>query len=462
LERRWKVLIVVSVAVFMASLDLFIVNIAFPDIRADFSSASIAGLSWVLNAYTIVFAALLVPAGRLADRFGRRRAFLTGLGVFLAGSALCGLAPTLPALVAARVLQAVGAATLMPASLGLLLPEFPPHERAAAIGVWAAVGGVAAAAGPPLGGLLVESSWRLVFLVNLPVGAIAAFYGARLLVETRDETERGWPDLIGTAVLIAGVGALALALVKAPAWHWADPRTVGTLAFAAIALAVFWARCARHPSPVVDLAMLRVRSFAMASAAQLLFAAAFAAMLLGNVLFLTTAWHESVLSAGLMLAPGPTMAAISAVLSGRAATRAGQHALAGVGCALFAVGIGWWLWRVTPSPDYAGAIVPGLLVTGIGVGLTLPSLASAAASSLPPARFATGSAVLNMSRQLGSALGVAVLFAVIGTPTALSSFQAGWRFMVIPAVLASFAAFAIGSVRAPRATPLVPAEAPAA
>src|SRR3954452_7427977 len=148
LQRRWKVLTVVSVAVFMASLDLFIVNIAFPDIRADFAGTSVAGLSWVLNAYAIVFAALLVPAGRLADRFGRRRAFLTGLGVFLLGSALCGLAPSVPALVAARVLQAVGAAVLMPTSLGLLLPDSPPQQRAAAIGIWAAVGGVAAAFGP--------------------------------------------------------------------------------------------------------------------------------------------------------------------------------------------------------------------------------------------------------------------------------------------------------------------------
>src|SRR6266576_647325 len=158
----------------------------------------------VLIVYTIVFAALLVPAGRLADRFGRRRAFLTGLGVFLAGSALCGLAPSLPALVGARVVQAAGAAVLMPASLGLLLPEFPAQERAAAIGVLAAVGGVAAAAGPPLGGVLVEASWRLVFLVNLPVGAIAAVYGARLLAETRDASENRWPDLVGTAMLIAG------------------------------------------------------------------------------------------------------------------------------------------------------------------------------------------------------------------------------------------------------------------
>src|SRR4051795_343459 len=187
MQRRWQVLILVSVATFVASLDLFIVNIAFPDIQADFGEAGLGELSWVLNAYAIVFAALLVPAGRLADRVGRKRGFLTGLALFVAGSALCGLAPSVAALVAARVAQAAGAALLVPTSLALLLPEFEPRERPAAIGIWAGVGAAAAAAGPPLGGVLVQADWRLVFFVNLPVGAWALWRGARLLEETRDE-----------------------------------------------------------------------------------------------------------------------------------------------------------------------------------------------------------------------------------------------------------------------------------
>src|SRR3954452_25010084 len=186
MQRRWQVLTLVSVATFGASLDLFIVNIAFPDIRQEFGDASVSTLSWVLNAYAIVFAALLVPAGRLADRSGRRRGFLGGLVLFVAGSALCGLAPSVTALVAARVLQAGGGALLVPPSRALLLPEFEPHERPAAIGIWAGVGAAAAAAGPPLGGLLVQVDWRHVFFVNLPVGAWALWRGARLLTETRD------------------------------------------------------------------------------------------------------------------------------------------------------------------------------------------------------------------------------------------------------------------------------------
>src|SRR5215213_10277505 len=205
MQRRWQVLTLVSVATFVASLDLFIVNIAFPDIRADLGGGSVGELSWVLNAYAIVFAALLVPAGRLADRAGRRRGFLGGLAVFVAGSVLCGLAPSVTALVGARVVQATGAAFLMPTSLALLLPEFEPRERPAAIGIWAGVGAAAAAAGPPLGGVLVQADWRLVFFVNLPVGAWALWRGARLLEETRDEEAQARPDWLGATVLAGAI-----------------------------------------------------------------------------------------------------------------------------------------------------------------------------------------------------------------------------------------------------------------
>ena len=446
MERRWKVLAVVSVAVFVASLDLFIVNVAFPDIERDFSGASVASLSWVLNAYAIVFAALLVPLGRLADRAGRRRVFLSGLSVFLAGSALCGVAPSVATLVAARIVQAVGAAALMPTSLALLLPEFPPQKRAAAIGVWAAVGGVAAAAGPPLGGLLVEGSWRLVFLVNLPVGLAAGVAAVRLLRESRDEAHAQPLDLLGTALLAGSVALLALGLVEAPDWGWGDVTTLAVLAAAITGLALFWTRCLSHPSPVVEPDMLRVRSFAAACLAALLFSIAFGAMLLGTVLWMTGVWGDSILRAGLSIAPGPLMAATFAVPAGHAAARFGQRTLAGVGNLLFAAGSVWWLTRLGAERAYVTEMLPGLLLTGIGVGLTLPSLSSAAASSLPPGRFATGSAVLTMSRQLGVVLGVAILVAVLGDGR---DFDGVWAFMALASLLASGAAFSIGAIRHP-------------
>jgi EmrB/QacA subfamily drug resistance transporter len=442
MERRWQVLTVVSIAVFMVSLDLFIVNLAFPHIAADFDGASPAAVSWVLNAYAIVIAALMVPAGRLADRAGRKRAFLGGLALFGVGSALCGVAPSIESLVAARIVQAAGAALLVPTSLALLLPEFSAAERPAAIGIWAAVGGLAAAAGPPLGGLLVEASWRLVFLVNVPVALAAVWFGAALLRESRDEAP-GRPDLLGSAIFAAAIGVLALTLVQAPDQGWAGARTIAGAAATMVGIATFWRRCLVHPSPVVEPAMLKVRSFALASTASLLFSAAFAAMLLGVVLYMTGVWGNSALRAGLALAPGPLMAAILAAASGRAANRLGQRRLATAGLSLFALGCAWWSVRLGSEPAYAAQMLPGLLVGGAGVGLTLPSLASAAAASLPPARFATGSAVFTMSRQIGYVLGVAILVALLGDG---ASFDAAWIFMSATAASGAAVAFAIGAV----------------
>lgn len=460
--RPGRVLALVSIAVFVVNLDLFIVNVAMPDLAADFSGSSLSGLSWVLNAYAIVFAALLVPAGRIADRVGRRRAFAGGLTLFTLASALCGLAPSVEALVAARILQAVGAAFLMPTSLALLLPAFPPARRPVAIGVWAAVGGVAAAFGPPLGGLLTEVSWRLIFLVNVPVGIVALTLVGRVLTEARDE-RAARPDLVGTVLLAASIGLLSLGLVRAPDHGWASAETVGCLAAAAAGVALFLLRCARHPAPVVDLGMLRVRSYAMANLAGLLFTAGFAATLLGNVLFLTGVWGWSVLQAGVALAPGPVCAALTAVPAGRLAARVGQARVAAVGCLLFALAAAWTAVGMETEVVYASVLLPAWMLGGVGVGLTLAPLSSAAAASLPPARFATGTAVFTMSRQLGAVLGVAILVALIGTPSpgaALAAFRDGWWFEALAAASAALAALAIGRIALPAEQP-APDPAPA-
>jgi EmrB/QacA subfamily drug resistance transporter len=431
-RRTGPVLAVVSAAVFMASLDLFVVNVAFPDIRRDFEGTSLANLSWVLNGYTIVFASLLVPLGRAADRLGRRRFFVGGLLLFVAASAAAAAAPSIETLVGARVVQAVGAAALMPTSLALLLAEIPLQKRAAAIGVWAATGGIAAAAGPPIGGLLVEASWRWVFLINLPIGLAAAFAAMRVLRESSDPEHARRPDTLGAAILTVSIALLALGLVKAPDWGWANARTVAALLSSAAGLVAFAARCARHPSPVVELPMFRVRSFSMAALAALLFSAGFGAMLLGGVLFLTQVWGYSVLQAGVAFAPGPFTAAVFALPAGRLGPRVGPHLLTAIGCLVFGIGAAWWALRVGTEPAFASELLPGMVLTGIGVGLTLPSVSTAAVSALPPARLATGSAVLQMARQLGIALGVAILIAILGHPTpqtALAHFHNGWWFV---------------------------------
>jgi EmrB/QacA subfamily drug resistance transporter len=450
-SRRWLVLLVTALGVFMVFLDGTIVNIAFPAIRRSFPGASLATLSWVLNAYSIVFASLLLSSGRIADLVGRRRVFFLGLLVFCAGSAACGAAPTDAVLIAARGAQAIGASLLLPASLALVLAEFPSTMRATAVGVWGAVGAVAAASGPSLGGLVVDRvDWRWAFLINLPIGFVAWLVGRRLLREARDESATRWPDAVGAVLVTLAVGALSLGIVEGTDWGWGDPRIVGAFATAAVLIPVVVLRAARHPAPVIDLALFRVRSFAVANVASILFATAFSAMLLSGVLFLTGVWHYSILEAGLAVSPGPLFAAAFAPPAGRLADRFGHRAVLVPGALVFALGIALYLTRVTVVPDYLGTWLVAACVTGIGVGLTLPTLGSSAASSLPAQRFAAGSAVSNTSRQVGSVLGVSLLVVVLGDVTrrtALTAFQRGWTMMLLLAAATAVVCVVMGRTR---------------
>jgi EmrB/QacA subfamily drug resistance transporter len=451
MPHRYRVLVIVSVATFVASLDLFIVNIAFPSIKHEFAGTSDATLSWVLSAYAIVMAALLVPAGRLADLLGRKRLFMGGLITFVGASALCAAAPGPGWLIAARIIQAGGGAILMPTSLALLLAEFPAQQRALAVAVWSATGAVAAAAGPPVGGLLVQASWRWVFLVNLPIGLVTALFAARVLRESRDPDGKRFPDLAGAALLVLASSALMLAIVQGQSWGWTSARVLGLLVGSALLTAAFLYQSVRHGAPVLELGLFRSRGFSAANIASTLFFAAFGAMLLSNVLFLTRVWHEDILTAGLQISPGPLMAAAFAVPGSILSSRYSQRAIAAIGALLFASGGVWWLTHVGLEQHYATDVLPGMLLGGAGVGFVIPTLASAVAASLPPARFATGSAIYGMTRQFGIALGVAVLIAVLGTPREaeiLGSFRTGWVVMAGLAFASAIAAAAIGRLRA--------------
>jgi EmrB/QacA subfamily drug resistance transporter len=451
MERRWKVLMVTSIAAFMGFLDVTIVNIAFPDLRASFPGASLAHLSFTLNAYNIVFAASLVPAGRLADRYGRRRFFLAGIGVFLAASAACGLAPDADVLIAARAVQAIGGAVLVPTSLGLLLPEFPLGQRATATALWGASGAVAAAAGPSLGGLLVDwQGWRAVFFVNLAIGLPALVPARRLLVETRD-ARTSTPDPVGALLLAAAVAALSLAIVEGPTWGFGSGRAIAAFAAAAALAPAFVVRSARHRAPVFELGLFRVRSFAVANAGTAIFSAGFYALLLSNVLFLTGVWHWSVLRAGFALTPGPLMAAVAAAVGGRFADRFGQRVVAMPGAATFAAGAAFLALAGSAEPAYAGRFLPGIMLTGAGVGLTFSAFSSAAVAELPRARFATGSAISATSRQLGAVVGVAALVAFVGSSgsgVSFATFRDAWLAMAATAATAATLAPALGRVRA--------------
>lgn len=462
--RPGRVLVVTSAAAFLASLDLFIVNVAFRDIGRDFHGVALSELSWVLNGYAIVYAALLVPLGRLADRTSRKAGFLAGLVLFSAASAVCASAPGIEVLVAARVLQAVGAAALTPTSLGLLLAVFPAERRARAVRIWAASGALAAAAGPVLGGLLVQASWRWVFLVNVPIGLLAIAATMLLVPDSRDPVRGPVPDLLGAVLVAFGVGALALALVQGTSWGWTSARILGALVAAVAASVLFWARNRRHPVPVIEPALLRVRSFAWSNTAALAFSTAFAASLLAAVLWLQEVWAATALRTGLEIAPGPLMVPVFAVLGGLLVKRGVSTGLvAAAGCLALVVGLVMVASMVGPSPAYASQFLPGWLVGGAGVGLALPMILSSATADLPAARTATGAAVVTMSRQLGSVLGVSVLVALLGTPlgytAAHRAFQAGWIAAALAALLGAAAALGMPPRRTPDlAAPLVPAQ----
>ena len=447
------VLAIVSSAAFMASLDLFIVNVAFDDIGHDFTGVSLPDLSWVLNGYAIVYAALLVPLGRLADRFGRKEGFLLGLGLFTAASAACALSPGLWWLVAFRTVQAAGAAALTPTSLGLLLTATPAERRAGAVRIWAASGALASAAGPFVGGLLVEFSWRWVFIVNVPVGLAALALAWRHVPASRDTSVTRLPDLIGAATLTVSIGALALGLVRGPDWGWGSAPTVACLAGAVAGVAVFAARSARHPSPVIEPALLRVRTFAWSNVTALLFMAAFGAGLLSVILWMQNVWGYSALRSGLGIAPGPLMVPIFVAVTHRLSQRVPAGRLAALGCALFAAGGVVTLLSVHERPSYVAELLPGWLVMGIGVGFALPTILSSATADLPPARVATGSAVVNMARQVGSVLGISLLVAVLGTPTGYAAthaaFQRVWWVLAGFGLLAAIAAFGMTPRKAP-------------
>ena len=452
-ERRTAshgaILATLSLAAFMASLDLFIVNVAFPDISRDFGGASLADLSWVLNGYAVLYAALLVPLGRLADRYGRLAGFLAGLALFTGASAACAASQGLWTLVVFRGLQAVGAAALTPTSLGLLLAATPDAGKVRAVRIWAAVGGLAAAFGPVVGGLLVQASWRWVFIVNVPVGIAALVVARRVVPDSRDLSVSKTPDLGGSAALAVGIGALALAIVQGPGWGWASEADLAAFAVAGAALALFWRRSTRHPLPVVEPVLLRIKTFAWSNVTAVLFSVAFAGGLLAIVLWLQQAWGYSALRTGFAIAPGPMMVPLFAAVAQRLSARVSAGWLAAIGCLLFGAGAALLALSVQPTPSYVAEVLPGWLVGGVGVGFALPTIISAATADLPPARAATGSAVVTMARQIGLVLGVSLLVAVLGTPSGsnavLAAFQSAWWAIA--------AVSAVAAITATRMTP---------
>ena len=438
--RSSVVFAVTALGAFMAALDLSIVNVAFPDLEASYPNASQASLAWVITAYVIVFGALLVTGGRTGDRVGRRRTFMSGLGVFVVGSFLCGIAPSVPVLIASRVLQGAGAAFLVPASVALLIGAYPPERRTQMVALWGGVGALAVATGPSLGAAIVSAGgWRWAFFVNVPIGIAVVVLGRRVLTESRADDVTGRPDYLGVVLITAAVGSLVLGISEGATWGWGDARIVGAFLGAGVTGVGFVIRCARHPEPVVDLELFRDRSFVAANLASFVYAAGFFAMLLGNILFLTGVWHYSIMRAGLAVTPGPLVVAVVAGPAGRMASRIGFRPVVLAGAAFFASGLAWYVATVDAEPAYLTHWLPGTLVVGLGIGLTFPVLSAAAVASLPADRYAVGSAVNQTARQVGGAIGIAVLVMLLGTPSSVADsvnrFHHLWAYAAAAAAL---------------------------
>ena len=390
----WPVFWVVSVAVFLVSMDGTMLFAAFSALRAGFPQATPADLSWVLNAYTVVYAAMLIPAGGLADRRGRKKVFLGGVALFVAASVACGLAGSVEWLVAARVLQAIGAALLTPASLSLVLAAFPTTKRAVAVSLWGAVGGLAAAVGPSLGSFVIASlGWQWAFYLNVPVGILAIWRGARLLTETKQQTNGRPLDLVGMCLLIAGIGALALSIVQSESPHWSRHELLGAagIGVACIIGFIVWARSAS--APLVDLRLFRNPTYRYVNLATLSFGIAFSMMFFAFFFYMSAIWKYPLPLAGLAMMPGPLMVVPVAALSGRVASRHGHRPLLLVGSLIYAISALWFLFVPGVEPAYLTQWLPGMLLSGVGVGMVMPSLSGAAVSRLPADHYAVGGAV---------------------------------------------------------------------
>jgi EmrB/QacA subfamily drug resistance transporter len=444
MSRAYKVLSLTAIATFLVSLDTSIVVVAQRRIEEDLGHPTL--LTWVFSAYSIAYAAGLLTAGRFADVNGRKRSFLRGLFLFSLGSVLCGLAPSAGFLVAARVIQALGGAQLTPASLALVMPEFPAEKRTVAIGIWGAVGGLAAAAGPTFGGVLVDwLNWRWLFFINVPFCIFTLIVGNKILHESKDPNATKNVDLIGTALGFPGVALVTLSITQSSEWGWGDNRTMAALFGGIILLGLFVQRCRTVANPLLDLSLFKLPFVVAANISGLFFSIGFLGMWLLNTQWIQAIWDYSPAKSGLATAPGPIMAAVFAAPMGRVAVKWGHARVLMVGAVLLSFGTFMLTITMGPEPAYLTHYLPWMIITGIGVGCSMSTLSSSASAFLPPSRFAMGSALNTTARQVGSALGAALAASLAApamvnfviakktgvelTRDMLSSYYNAWRFM---------------------------------
>ncbi len=409
-NSKWWTLAAMCFALFMIMLDNTVVNVALPSIQSDLN-ASISSLEWTINGYTLSFAVLIATGGRLGDILGRRRVFLAGVVLFAASSATAGLAPTDTALVISRVVQGVGAALMMPATLSIITNAFPPAERGKAIGTWAGVSALALAIGPLLGGFLTEHvSWRAIFYLNIPVAAgaiVATLFAVR---ESRDETVGREIDWAGTAVLTGGLTALVLALVEGNAWGWGSPRIVALLVGSVVLLAAFLVIEGRVRAPIIQFEFLRSRNFVGATLVAFVISFAMLGMFFFMALYIQNILGYSPLEAGVRFLPTTLVIMVIAPIAGRLTDRIGPRPLIVAGLAIVAVSL-FMQSLITVDSGYSSLLVPFIMM-GVGIALTMSPMSTAAMNAVATTKAGLASGLLSMSRMVGGTFGIAVLGAL--------------------------------------------------
>lgn len=450
--RRWRIFGVTMIGLFMALVDVTIVNISVPTLERDLH-ASIGSVSWVLNAYNIVFAVLLVSMGRLADQFGRRRNFIIGLSIFTLGSLLCALAGSIDVLVAFRVLQGAGAALLAPIALATTLLIFPPEQRGLGIGMMAVVANLGGALGPLLGGVLIDAaSWHWIFLINVPFGLLGIVLALRVMPESFDLSAGRRVDAWGMVTLGGAVFCLTYALVEGNGQGWGSAEIVSLFAGAALLAAAFGLTQRFGKYPMLTRSLATNRQFVGASAAFVVFGVGVMGMLFLSVLMFVNLWGYSVLEAAFAISPVAVTGLIVSPLVGRRGDAVAPRTIAVPALVMMAGGL-FWLSTLPATPDYL-SILPAMIVTGIGLSAMFPAVNIGAMGAIGGQELGLGSGIVNMSRQVGFALGVAILVAVFtgalngpGPESQRDAFGVAFRVAGAAALLA--VPFALAMTRRP-------------
>ncbi|MGE0729907.1 MAG: MFS transporter [Acidimicrobiia bacterium] len=428
-RQAWLALGVATMVSFLVVVDVSVVNVAFPTIRTDLG-ASETSLSWIVSGYNIGVAAFLLLGGRLADSLGRKKVFLPGVAAFMVGSLLCGMAPNTGFLIAARVVQAIGGAVLMPASLALVLPEFPLSRRSTAVGFWGATGSLGAAFGPSLGSVLIRlGSWRFVFLINVPLCLLVLVLGRRIFRESRNPDASGRMDLLGIPIGTAGVAMGMFAIVQSEQWGLANVRVLAPAVAAVGLIALLIARSRRHPEPLLDLSLYRHRSFSSTNLAVAFYSMGFTSQFLLNSLLLQNLWDQSILRTGAALTPGPLLATVTSVVTGRTADRYGHRWLIGIGSALLALSPLLYLLLLSETPQVWTRFVPISMIAGLGTGMSIASWFSASVSDVDQARFGVANATLRTIMQVFYGVGISVAITLLAAAEGFTGYRNGWLWV---------------------------------